>query len=339
MLNEIKALCALNGISGNEDRVREYILNRIKGKCEYHTDALGNIIAFCKGRRDGGKKLMVAAHMDEVGLLITYINEDGTLAFDAVGGINTDIIAGRQVYVYERNVTGVVSAKAVHHLSDKERKEPLDISSLYIDIGAKSREEAEKLVSVGDCVAFKSEFETLGGDRICSKALDDRAGCAIMLSLIDEGVDYDTYFVFSVEEEIGLRGAQTAAFAVEPEFAIVIETTTAADISGASGAKRVCELGKGAVLSYRDRRTVYDKELYDLAFSLGKQNNIACQTKTLIAGGNDAGAIHISKSGVRTIAVSAPCRYLHSPSCTAQYSDIEMSKALVRLLITGINEL
>ena len=339
MLNEIKALCELNGISGNEDSVREYIKRRIEGKCEYHTDALGNIIAFCKGRKSGRKKLMVAAHMDEVGLLVTYINEDGTLAFDTVGGINTDVIAGRQVYIYERNVTGVVSAKAVHHLSESDRKAPLDISALYIDIGAKSREEAMKLVSVGDCIAFKSEFESLGGGRICSKALDDRAGCAIMLSLIDEGVEYDTYFVFSVEEEIGLRGAQTAAFAVEPEFAVVIETTTAADISGSSGAKRVCELGKGAVISYRDRRTVYDRELYDLAFSLGKQNNIACQTKTLIAGGNDAGAIHISKSGVRTIAVSAPCRYLHSPSCTAQYSDIEMSKALVRLLITGINEL
>ena len=339
MLDEIRKLCTLNGISGNEDRVREYIKSCLEGKCEYHSDALGNIIAFCKGRKNGGKKLMVAAHMDEVGLLVTYINDDGTLAFDAVGGINTDVIAGRQVYIYERNVTGVVGAKPVHHLSDAERKAPLDISALYIDIGAKSREEAEKLVSVGDCVAFESSFENLGGDRICSKALDDRVGCAVMLSLIDEGVEYDTYFVFSVEEEIGLRGAQTAAYAVEPEFAVVIETTTAADISGATGAKRVCELGKGAVISYRDRRTVYDKELYDLAFSLGKLNGIPCQTKTLIAGGNDAGAIHISKSGVRTIAVSAPCRYLHSPSCTAQYSDIEICKALVRLLITGINEL
>lgn len=339
MLEHLEPLCSLYGISGNENGVREYILSRIEGKCSAHTDNLGNIIAFLKGKKKTDKKVMIAAHMDEVGLMITHINEDGTLSFDTVGGINDDVIAGRQVMIYEKNIQGVAGSKAVHNMTEEERKKALSVSSLYIDIGAEDKKEAEKYISPGDCAAFISGFTRLGGGKVCSKALDDRAGCAVMLDLIDEGVEYDTYFVFTVQEEIGLRGAQAAAFGVSPDFAIVLETTTASDIAGVSGAKKVCELGKGAVVSFMDRRTVYDRELYNLAFSLAEQNGIPCQTKTLIAGGNDAGAIHISGSGVRTVAVSAPCRYLHSPCCVAQYSDIEACEALTRLLITGINEL
>ncbi len=339
MLEHLEKLCSLYGISGNENSVRKYITECIDGKCDYHTDNLGNIIAFKKGKKQSSKKLMIAAHMDEVGMIVTYINQDGTLAFDTVGGINDEVIAGRQVMIYEKNIQGVVGSKAVHNMSASERESKISVSSLYIDIGAESREEAEKLVSPGDCVTFMSGFTELGGGRICSKAVDDRAGCAIMLDLINEGVEYDTYFAFTVQEEIGLRGAQAASFGISPDFAVVLETTTASDTADTSGAKRVCELGKGPVVSFMDRRTVYDRELYSLAFSLAEKNGIPCQTKTLIAGGNDAGAIHISKSGVRTAAVSAPCRYLHSPCCVAQYSDIEMCEALVRLLITGINNL
>lgn len=339
MLEHLKPLSSLYGISGNEDMVREYIIEKIKDKCEYYTDNLGNLIAFCKGRRSSERKLMIAAHMDEVGMIVTYINSDGTLSFDSVGGINDDVIAGRQVVIYNRSINGVIGSKAVHNMSAEERKQSISVSKLYIDIGTHSKEETEKLVSVGDCISFASQYTELGGGKICSKALDDRAGCAIMIDLINEGTEFDTYFVFTVQEEAGLRGAVTAAFGISPDFAVVLETTTACDIADVIGVKRVCELGRGPVISYMDRRTIYDRELYDLAFHLGEKNNIPCQTKTMVAGGNDAGAIHISKSGVRTIAVSAPCRYLHSPSCVAQYSDIEMCEALVRLLITGINEL
>jgi len=339
MREHLENLCSLYGISGNENRIRDYIINCIDGKCDYYTDNLGNVIAFKKGKKKSSVKLMIAAHMDEVGLIITHINSDGTLSFDTVGGINDDVIAGRQVMIYEKNIQGVVGSKAVHNMSSAEREAKISVSSLYIDIGADSKEEAEKLVSPGDNVSFMSGFTELGGGRICSKAVDDRAGCAVMLDLIDEGVEFDTYFAFTVQEEIGLRGAQTAAFEISPDFAVVLETTTASDISEVTGARRVCELGKGPVVTFMDRRTVYDRELYSLAFSLAEKEGMPCQTKTLIAGGNDAGAIHISKSGVRTIAVSAPCRYLHSPCCVAQYSDVEMCEALVRLLITGINEL
>ena len=161
----------------------------------------------------------------------------------------------------------------------------------------------------------------------------------MMIDMIRSELEYDTFFVFNVQEEIGLRGSRVSAFSVAPDFAIVLEATTAADIDGVSGAKRVCSLGNGPVVSFMDRSTVYDKELYNLAFDIAAENNIPCQTKTMIAGGNDAGAIHISRGGVRTIAVSVPCRYLHSPSCVIQWSDLENSLSLVKKLSQRICEL
>ncbi|MBE6853646.1 MAG: M42 family metallopeptidase [Ruminococcus sp.] len=339
MLEHLEPLCSLYGISGNEKNVRDYIIENIEGKCSYYVDALGNIIAFKPGKKEKAKKIMIAAHMDEVGMIVTDVNSDGTLSFEAVGGVNSEVIAGRQVYIYEKNIQGVIGSKAVHNMSSSERDKKISAEDLCIDIGASDKEDAEKYISPGDCVTFMSGSTAMGDDSICSKALDDRAGCAIMLDLINTELDYGVYFVFTVQEEVGLRGAGTAAFQVSPDFAIVLETTTASDISGVSGASRVCELGKGAVVSYMDKRTVYDRELYELAFSLAEKAKINCQTKTLVAGGNDAGAIHISGNGVRTIAVSAPCRYLHSPSCMARRSDIEACENLTKLLITGINKL
>ncbi|MDE6520595.1 MAG: M42 family metallopeptidase [Ruminococcus sp.] len=332
----LKELCIINGVSGDETAVRENIISRIKDYCEYTVDNLGNLICFCKGRKKSDKKVMICAHMDEVGFIITYINDDGTLCFGEVGGIDTSVIIGRQVKV--GSISGVVGSTAVHNLSSEEREVPPKTDSLYIDIGADSREDAEKYVSLGDCVYFDSDFIEMG-DCIKSKAIDDRAGCAMMIKMIQEKPEYDTYFVFNVQEEIGLRGSRVSAFAVQPDFAIVLEATTAGDIDGVSGAKKVCQLGKGAVVGFMDRSTVYDKELYKLAFDTAKEINVPCQTKTMIAGGNDSGAIHLSGRGVRTIAVSVPCRYLHSPSCVINKSDFENTFILVKELSKKVHEL
>ncbi|MGN0601264.1 MAG: M42 family peptidase, partial [Oscillospiraceae bacterium] len=161
-------------------------------------------------------------------------------------------------------------------------------------------------------------------------------GCAIMLEMINGELEYDTWFTFVVQEEIGLRGSTTAAYTVNPDFAVVLESTTAADIPSADGENKVCRLGKGPVVSFMDRHTVYDKELYRLAFGIAGDNNIPCQTKTLIAGGNDAGAIHVSRGGVRTAAISLPCRYLHSPSCVIDKDDLFNSYRLAKLLLDRI---
>lgn len=335
----LKELCLADGVSGDESAVRELIISRIKDVCEYSVDNLGSIICFKKGKKAPEKKLMICAHMDEVGFIVTYIRPDGTLSFGNVGGIDPSVVIGRQVKVGKEHISGVVGSTAVHNLSKEQREKAPKTDSLYIDIGAADRAEAEKYVSLGDCAYFDSEFTELGGSRLKSKALDDRAGCAIMIKLLHEELEYDTYFVFNVQEEIGLRGATASAYSVAPDYAIVLETTTAADIDGASGAKKVCEVGKGPVVSFMDRHTMYDKELYRLAFDIADEQGFPCQTKTMIAGGNDAGAVHISGRGVRTMAVSLPCRYLHSPSCVIDTADLENSYKLVKTLIGRIHEI
>lgn len=329
----LRELCLINGVSGDENAVREFIIDKIKDVCEYRTDNLGNLICLRKGRKAPEKKIMVAAHMDEVGFIVTSIRSDGTLTFGTVGGIDACAAIGRQVKIGRNGLSGVIGSSAIHNLSKEEREKAPSISNLYIDIGAADKDEAEKHVRPGDCVYFNSEFVEFGENHIKSKAIDDRAGCAMMIKLMQDEPEYDTWFVFNVQEEIGLRGAAVSAFSVQPDIAFVLEATTAADIDGVSGAKRVCSLGDGPVVSFMDRSTVYDKQLYKLAFETAGELGIRCQTKTMIAGGNDSGAIHISGKGVRTLAVSVPCRYLHSPSCVIDYSDLEASYSLVKKLI------
>lgn len=336
MIELLKELCMINGISGDEEKVRDYIIEQIKDFCEYEIDNLGSIIAFKKGAKTPDKRIMVSAHMDEVGFIVNYINDDGSLEITSVGGVEPSVVMGKRVVVGEKEINGVVGSAAVHNISKEEREKAPKLSSLCVDIGAKSREEASKLVRLGDSVYFKSEFLRLGDNKIMSKAIDDRFGCAVMIKLLQSEHEYDTYFTFVVQEEIGLRGARAAAYTVNPDVAVVIEATTASDIPSAEGEKKVCLLGNGPVVSFMDRATIYSKELYNLAFDIAKEINVKCQTKTMIAGGNDAGAIHTSRGGVKTIAVSLPCRYIHSPSSVADVRDIEDTHRLIEELIKRI---
>lgn len=331
----VQELAALNGTSGDESAVREYIISRLPEDVTYKVDSLGNLIVKKTGAEEPNQKLMLAAHMDEVGFMVTHIDESGELCFNAVGGVLPAVVFGRQLR-FKNGVCGAVAGKPLHLLKDDEEDSQPKISSLRIDIGADNKEEAEKLVSVGDCAYFTGEQRDFGDGFMSGKALDDRAGCAIMLRLINSELPYDCTFVFTVQEEIGTRGAKAAAYSVDPDLAIVIETTTACDFSGTEGKKRVCELGKGPVVSYMDRSTIYDKELYRLGFDTAKKEGIPCQTKSVVAGGNDSGAIHTSVGGVRTMAVSVPCRYLHSPYCVIKESDLNDTEKLVRAVIDSI---
>lgn len=309
----LEKLCNANGISGDENSVREIIISEIKNSgAEYHTDNMGNLIVFKKGKKIPQKKLLISAHMDEVGFIVTHITPSGYLKFDEVGGIDRRVVMGKSVTV-GKNVNGVVCAAPMHLLSGEQRESIPKLDNMYIDIGAGSKEEAEKYVSLGDSVQFDCDF-LWQDDVITGKALDDRAGCAIMVEMINSKLEYDTYFSFVVQEEVGLRGAKCAAFTVDPDFAIVVETTTAADIPNVADDKKVCFVGGGAVISFMDRRTIYDKKLVDEAMKCADGTNVKVQLKQAVAGGNDAGAIQTSKGGVRTLAVSLPCRYLHS-SC------------------------
>lgn len=328
----LKELCLLDGISGNEGDVRNFIIDKIKDKCEYTVDNLGNLIAFRKGKRTPDKKLMICAHMDEVGFIVTAVNLDGTVLFDTVGGIDSSVVSGRRVTIGKNKIKGVIGSLPIHRLSAEESEKSPKISSMYIDVGASERTETLKYIGIGDSVCFDSEYIEFGEEMIKSKAIDDRAGCAVMLELIEKEHIFDTYYVFNVQEEIGLRGSRVSAYRVSPDIAIVLESTTASDIDGVSDNKRVCSLGGGAVVSYMDRSTMYNRDLYNLAFETAHENNIKIQTKSAVAGGNDSGAIHISGKGVKTMAISIPCRYLHSPSCVIKSSDYEEVLKLTDIL-------
>jgi len=338
MLETLKDLCLLNGISGDEVTVRNYIIDAIKNHVHsYQVDNLGNLIAFKKGKTSSSKKVLISAHMDEVGLIATYINSDGTIKIDTVGGINPDVIIGRQVKV--NGHFGVIGSQAIHNIPSSQRSKEPSVQDMYVDIGTTSKEETLKYVSLGDSINFYSKYEEFGNGYIKSKALDDHVGCSIMIDLIKSNLDYDTYFSFVVQEEVGLRGSQVASYTVNPDYAIVLESTTAGDIHGSEDEKKVCILGGGAVVSFMDKRTIYDKELFNLCFNIAKEKDIPCQTKTVVAGGNDSGAIHLSRGGVKTISISVPCRYIHSSASVMKLSDAFACESLAKNLISRINNL
>ena len=332
----LERLCKCNGISGDEGKVRELIIEEIKPYADSITvDNLGNLIVHKQGKNRAKSRLMLSAHMDEVGLMVTDITSDGYLKFDEVGGIDRRVLLGKSVTVGMNRINGVIGVKPIHLCKGDEVGRIPELSEMYIDIGADSKENAVEYIKYGDSIDFVSDFNVTA-DSITSKALDDRFGCLVLIELIRSELEYDMDFAFVVQEEVGLRGAKVAAYTVDPEFALVIETTTAADVPEIDENKQVCNLSDGAVISVMDRRTIYDKEMIALAFDCAEKSKIKAQYKRAVVGGNDAGVIHSSRSGVRTLAVSLPCRYLHSPNCVVNKQDCENMLKLVSELANNI---
>lgn len=334
----LKELCLINGTSGDEGKVRDYIINQIKDYCEYSVDNMGSIIAYKKGKKVPKQKISINAHMDEVGFIVTGITDDGYLRFTSVGGIDSRVCLDRIVTVGKKAVKGVIGDKAFHLLSFDEKDSCPSFDDLLIDIGATSKDEAEQYVSLGDFAYFDSDYVELGNGYIKAKALDDRIGCMLMIELIKSELEYDTVFCFNVQEEVGLRGSKCTSYAVDADIAIVLESTTAGDLDGVSGADRVCVLGDGPVISFMDNRTIYDRELFELGFAVAKENNIPAQTKTAVAGGNDAGAIQTSGDGARVMAISLPTRYIHSGASVVKASDIDDTRRLLKALLPKLTD-
>jgi len=337
MTSLIDLICELSdipGVSGWEDPVRERIVSLVQEHCDsLHTDALGNLIAFKKGARRPKNKLLLSAHMDEVGFIITHIEEDGLLRFANVGGIDTRVVVEKAVEVGPNRLYGAVGSKALHLHTEKEREEVADLEKLFIDIGARSKEEALEHVQLGDRAIFHAPFLSVGNDCVLGRAFDDRAGCALLVKLLQSDLPWDCHFAFTVQEETGCTGAAAVGYAVNPDIAIAVEATTASDIGGVSGNKRVSCLGKGPVVSYMDNGTVYDSALYRLAFEVAKEEGIPCQTKSLVAGGNESRSLQTAGTGARVMAVSLPCRYIHSPSNMLHKQDVEDTYRLLQALI------
>ncbi len=329
MRDTLKALCSIPAVSGREDNIRNYILGEVKNFAECRVDRNGNLICFKKGLKPSSKKIMVDAHMDEVGIIASALTSEGFVKFQTVGGISPAVMLGRRV-IFENGVIGVVGVKPVHLASAEEKKKYPEEDSLYIDIGADSKEEAEKLICLGDTAVFEGDFYEMGENMIMSRAIDDRAGVAVLIRLLKEEAEYDFYATFTVQEEVGCRGAKTSAYSLDPDGAIVLEATTAADLHGVEDDKKVCVLGDGPAVSFMDRSTLYDRRLYDAAIKSG----IKCQPKSAVAGGNNSGAVHLTRDGVPTIAISAPCRYIHSPCCVCDFGDIDGMYALAKEMLS-----
>ncbi len=323
----LEKLCSAFGPSGCENEIRDLLLPVITPLCDSVTvDNIGNIIAFKKGT-ESKNTTMLAAHMDEVGLIIKEITSDGYLKFDAVGGIDPRVLIAKGVVVGDKRINGVIGAKPKHLLGKDDSAHK--ISDLCIDIGAKDKAEAERYIDLGDYAVFDSEFIHLANNAIASKALDDRAGCYIMTELMKNTYKDNIYFVFTIQEEVGCRGAKVAAYNIDVDRAIVIEGTTCADLAIDDDYDFSTQSGKGGAISIFDRGSRADREIIDGLKTAAENNNIKWQFKQTTMGGNDAGSIHIAKSGIKTGVVSVPCRYIHSPISVASLDDIHSVRDII----------
>ncbi len=334
----LEKLCQAFGPTSCEYDVADVICEQLEGKYDEHTvDFIGDHVFRIKGKTD--KKLMLSAHMDEVGLMISGIDEHGYLHFQPVGGFDVKVLCGRKLFVGnygKEKISGLIASKAIHQQSAEERGKATPIDKMYIDIGATSKEDAEKYVEVGDYAVFDSDFVKFGDGMIKGKAVDDRLGCAILCDVIDYihenkiVPDFDLYFCFTVREEVGRSGALVTANRIQPDMALVLEATAVGDIADTPDHKRVADTGKGPTVSFMDNGTAYLPEMVDFAMGLGEKHNIPCQLKRYVSGGNDAGHIHKSSGGVKTIAVSCPTRYIHSASCVFNSADYDSMYRLAR---------
>lgn len=316
MLSE---LTSLHGVSGDTASVREYLINHIS--LPYEVDAKGNLTVYKKGK-SSSKKLMAAAHMDEVGLMVTSVTPEGYLKFCSVGGIDARVLISKRVR-FKNGLYGVIAQKAIHLQSKAERDEIPDEKNLVIDIGAKDKKDAEAHVKIGDTAAFLNEFRNLGGNRFTAKALDDRVGCACLLRLLSTDFDYDFYAVFTDLEEIGGLGALAAAEKIKPDAALILEGTTCSDVPGVNEKDFVTHLGDGACIPIRDRSMIGNASMIRLLEDCAEKNSIPYQYKKTTAGGTDGGAVHKAAGGIKCAVLALPVRYIHSSASVADYSDLE----------------
>ncbi len=338
MTELVKALCELSGVSSYEDDVRDFIRERVMAYAdEIREDALGNLLIFQRGSRPGGRPIMLCAHMDEVGLIVKCITDEGYLRFGCVGGIDRRVLLGRRVTVGPGRHNGVIGIKAYHLVDKQEEKKVPKVEDMYIDIGASSREEAASLVSLGDVCTFFTVSEDLPGGFLKAKAIDDRFGCACLMRRLTEIRPVcDTWTVFTAQEEVGTRGAFGAAFGIDPRAAIIVEATTAADRPDLPAHKQVCHPGGGAVIPFMDRGAVYSPRLTALARALADKHGILWQHKTFVSGGTDASAVQSVRAGVDVLGIAIAVRYLHSPVSTAAISDFAHAYALLNAVVSAL---
>ncbi len=330
ILELISKLTAVHGPSGDEGAIRKLIAELAKPFAdEITSDVMGNLVVHKKG---SGPKIMFAAHMDSIGLIVTHIDKEGFLRVGKLGDVSLKEALGTPVR-FKNGVCGVLAAE------EKAESKP-KLEECYVDIGAKDEAQARSMVQVGDTAVYHTTTTELNG-RVMSPYLDDRSACAILLKTLEQTGDCenDLYFVFTVQEEVGTRGAKTAAWSVEPDYAIAVDVT---DVDDTPGAARygTCKLGCGAGIKVMDHSVICHPEVVDALERCARDKGIAVQRDILRAGGTDAGPIHVTRTGVRTGGISIPCRYVHTPAEIADLNDCaacaELAVAFARSQMTAI---
>lgn len=314
----LKTLTQIWGISGYEKQVSDYIVEQVKGYAdEIMRDAIGNLIVLKKGNGENKKRIMSAAHMDEIGVSVVKITNEGFLKVKSMGGVSAHCSFMNRV-VFQNGVVGTVAA-----YNKPEDFKSSDINKLYIDIGASTREEAEKYVKVGDCAMFEGPYQELLGRNVMAKAFDDRCACYIQIEALKK-MDtpyHDVYFVFTVQEEVGLRGSTTAAERIKPDLGIAVDITGSFDVPGDEHGNAV--LGGGAAVKVNDASVICDEDLVRQMIECAQKHQINYQLDVLEGGGTDAGAINKSNQGVKAVGISIPTRYGHSPNSVTNLDDVQ----------------
>ncbi|HNW46734.1 MAG TPA: M20/M25/M40 family metallo-hydrolase [Thermotogota bacterium] len=331
----LKDLCEINGASGNEDRVRSYIQEQLKSPEEPgQVDVLGNLFFEKKGNGTSDKTILLMAHTDEVGLMVTNIQDDGLLAVSPIGGVDPRVLLGKRVWVGENNLPGVIGYKAIH-LQKEDFKTLPDWDKVRVDIGAQKKEEAQKSVNLGDYVHFYSPFEEYE-NRYVGKALDDRAGCALLMALYRElpVLNHRVVFAFVVQEEIGLRGSGSTLKRYKPDAAIVVEGTTAGDNPELKRERWSTHLDNGPAISYLQSGYALDYRLFEAIVAFANQKGILYQLKGRTVGGTDGTRLASTYFGVPCAGVNIPSRYIHSPVSVISKKDFENTKQFIADILT-----
>ena len=336
----LEALSNAPGVSGDEHRVRQIVADAVLDRVDsLVVDAMGSLVAQigassaarrngARGRERQAPHVMLCAHMDEVGIMITAIEKEGRLRFRRAGGLDPRLMPGQVFRIGAKGVRGVIGILPPHLTAHADDEKVIAMDDLYLDIGASSREEAAEHVALGDCAVFDTTYESWGTTRK-GKAFDDRAGCAVLGSLVQERLPVPVTAVWSVQEEVGLRGATAAARRVAPDLAIVLEGTASGDAPGASAEESAPHMGAGPALTIHDRSVMADARLVDLLRRTARERRIPVQWKRPGIGGTDAGKIALSGEGVPSAIVSVPCRYIHAP---AAYLDVRDAQRAVDLV-------
>lgn len=343
LVDVLERLSNACGVAGREEEVRAMMKELLKPNVdEIKEDKLGNIIGIRKGKK-GAPKVMLAAHMDEIGLMVKNITKEGFIHFTKIGGIDDRILVAQKVLVHTNKgpITGVIGSKPPHILKEEEKKKVIEADKLFIDVGATSKENAQKIgVRIGDPISFDIKFARVGKDTVVGKAFDDRVGCAALIETLRRlrKVDCTLYAVGTIQEEVGLRGATVAAFQLRPDVGVALDVTIAGDVPGVQEVEAPIKMRKGPSLTVSDYGLITHPKVLRWFIDAAEERKVPYQLETGLGGTTDAARIALSRGGVPSGVISIPTRYIHSPASLLSLKDLENTVKLAVAAIKSVHK-